>query len=150
MHVTLFLGGGRKWFLGSKLVKPKFYNPLQDNQIAEFSLPDLKNIQLQILQRQSFHGKSIWFYSQKLLTVTSPISELNSEPLVYKSRVITTELMRQLSTIVFLSVCILLVKLSWTTKRVIVKEGNTTISHYEIWSLESTKWRWGSLACISV
>jgi hypothetical protein len=30
------------------------------------------------------------------------------------------------------SVCILLVKLSWTTKRVIVKEGNTTISQYEI------------------
>jgi hypothetical protein len=41
--------------------------------------------------------------------------------------------MRHLTTIDVLSVCILLAKLSWATKRVFVKKGKTTISQYEKW-----------------
>jgi hypothetical protein len=52
--------------------------------------------------------------------------------------------MRHLTTIDFLNFCILLAKLSWTTKRVIVKKVKTTISQYEKWSLENTKCFWAS------
>ena len=80
----------------------------------------------------------------------APSDNWTPEPLVYKTSALTTELVRHLTTTDFLSVCILLVKLYWTTKRVIVKKWKTTINQYEVWSLENTKWLWGSLAHICI
>jgi hypothetical protein len=57
--------------------------------------------------------------------------------------------MRHLTTINVLSVCILLAKLSWTTKRVFVKKGKTTIDNWNM-IVGKHEMFWGSLAHICI